>query len=197
MFYLAYGSNVEKKKKIGREIEKDLSPLEYKTLADSLMPEVTTVLNIEFETKRRFYYYSDNFIDAHLTTKTECQYQLRRIFKIIDNRNLFLDYLTSKTLAFRKSEDEYCDWWQRIRTVKLDTIKNNDKLVREHSKNLDHNIVLKRAVNAVATSALYSGLKEYDLAADVADLMSNVNDNTIASYIKSKKAKNSRLKNML
>jgi hypothetical protein len=99
-FILAQGSDVAKKKKIGREIEKDLSPLEYKTLADSLMPEVTTVLNIEFETKRRFYYYSDNFIDAHLTTKTECSYQLCRIFKIIDNRNLFLDYLTSKTLAF-------------------------------------------------------------------------------------------------
>ena len=197
MFYMAYGSNLTTKKKIGSQLEKDLSPLEYKKLADGLMPEVTTVLNIEFETKRRFYYYSDQFIDTHLTTKTPCPYQLSRIFKIIDNRNLFLDYLTSKTLAFRKSEEEYCDWWQRIRTVKLDTVKNNDKLVRDYQKNLDRNIVLKRAVNAVSTSAIYSGLKDFDLAADVADLMSNVNDNTIQSYVKNKKAKYKRLKNML
>ncbi|MBR1735410.1 MAG: hypothetical protein IJ736_00130 [Firmicutes bacterium] len=196
-FYIHYGTDPKVKKEFQAELDKDLPPLDYKVIADKYLPEVTTVINVEFETKRRFYYYSDDFIDSHLKTKTEAPHQLRRIFKIIDNRGLFLDYLTSKTLSFVGTNGEYCDWWQRLRTTKLDTIKNNDKLLRNYSKELDRNIVLKRAVNAVATSALYSGLENFDLAADVTDLMSNINDNTIQSYRKNKAAKKQRLKNLL
>ena len=196
-FYWLHGKDNEKKKEVYELLSKDLTPLDYKPLADSLTPQVTTVLNIEFETKRRFYYYSDQFIDNHLKTTTDCPVPLRRIFRILDNRYLFLDYLTSKTLSFKTSKDVYCDWWQRIRSVKLDTVRNNDELVRKYTKELDRNIVLKRAVNAVATSALYNGLDQYDLKADVTELLSNVNDNTIRSYIKNKAAKKKRLKNML
>ena len=56
---------------------------------------------------------------------------------------------------------------------------------------------MKRAVNAVATSALYNGLDDYDLKADMSDLLSNINDNTIAGYIKNKASKKKRLKNLL
>ncbi len=196
-FYIDHGADAEVITKFQKELDKKKPPLEYKELADSLMPEVTTVLNIEFETKRRFYYYSDKFIDAHLKNTTSCVYQLQRLFKILDNRHLFLDYLTSKTLSFKKTDGSYCDWWQRLRSSKLDTVRSDAKLVREYSKELDHNIVLKRAVNAVATNALYSGLDDYDFRADVSDLLSNINDNTIASYVKNKASKKKRLKNML
>lgn len=196
-FYLEHGAHADLKEEILKELNKNKSPLEYKELADSLMPEVTTVLNIEFETKRRFYYYSDKFIDDQLKNTTSCVQPLQRLFKILDNRHLFLDYLTSKTLSFRKSDGSYADWWQRLRNTKLDTVKTDDKLVRAYSKDLDRNIVMKRAVNAVATSALYNGLDDYDLKADMTDLLSNINDNTIAGYIKNKASKKKRLKNLL
>lgn len=196
-FYIEYGADAALKIEIKKELDKNKTPIEYKELADSLMPEVTTVLNIEYETKRRFYYYSDKFIDNQLKNRTPCVQPLQRLFKILDNRYLFLDYLTSKTLSFKRSDGSYSPWWQRLRSCKLDTIKSDDKLVRAYAKELDRNVVLKRAVNAVATSALYSGLNDYDLQADIGDLMSNINDNTIAGYIKNKASKKKRLKNML
>lgn len=161
------------------------------------MPEVTTVLNIEFETKRRFYYYSDKFIDDQLKNITPCVQPLQRLFKILDNRHLFLDYLTDKTLSFNNSDGSYCDWWRRLRSVKLDTVKSDADLVRSYSKELDRNVVLKRAVNSVATAALYNGRYDMDLPGDVSDLLSNINDNTVVSYIKNKASKKKRLKNLL
>lgn len=177
--------------------------VDYKVLADKYLPPVTTIINVEFETKRKFYYYSDDFIDSLLQTaeRSDVPYPLQRIFKIVDNRGVFLDYLTSKTLSFKKlGSDEYVPWWQRLRTCKLDGLKADDKLLRDYSKSLDNVIVTKRAINAVGTAALYSGLIDCDFKADISDLLSNVNDNTINymdTYDKNKKKHYKRLKNRL
>lgn len=196
-FYILYGSSEEIKRKFKKALDNDLVPQDYYNLSVGVLPDVTTVINIEFETKRKFYYYSDKFIDDVLKIKSEAPHQLHRIFKIIDNRAVFLDYLSSKTIAFYKNDD-YSDWWQRLRCVKLDGIKTDDKLVREYAKNLDKSIVVNRAINAVATSALYSNIDGFDFKEDVSDLLSNINDNTIyRNYVKNKQSKAKRLKNML
>lgn len=200
-FYLMYGKDDVLKEKFKKALDEDLSPQKYKDLTIGIMPDVTTVMNIEFETKRKFYYYSDQFIDSVLKTNNRnlIDPSLARIYKIIDNRGLFLDYLTSKSLCF-KNGVKYVDWWERIRRVKLsDVVVNAPDLIRDYSKDLEKNIVIKRAVNAVSTVALYeSGLKGFDFCQDVSDLLSNFNDNSFFnSYVKNKKKKYKRLKNLL
>ena len=53
--------------------------------------------------------------------------------------------------------------------------------------------------NAVATSALYSNsnIDGFDVNADIEDLLSNINDNTLSKYVKNKTVKYKRLKNLL
>jgi len=57
---------------------------------------------------------------------------LQRIYKILDYRSLFLDYLTSKTLSFHK-DGKYLSWWERLRNVKHEGKKVDGKLLRDYS----------------------------------------------------------------
>ena len=201
-FYLMYGSDDEIKADFQKALAEDLAPSKYKEVVKGIMPDCTTVINVEFETKRKFYYYSDKFIDGMLKTNNRrlVDPALERIYKIIDNRGIFLDYLTSNTLSFKTSDDEYVDWWSRIRRVKLpDTVVDAPELIRDYSKELDKAIVIKRAANAVGTVALYSGNTGIDFQEDISDLLSNFNDNDIFydSYKKNKLKKYNRLKNMI
>lgn len=205
-FYVKYGSDKALIDKFSGLLNSDSSTwIDYKVAADKYMPQVTTVINVEFETKRKFYYYSDDFIDSVLKSRErdDVPRQLQRIFKIVDNRALFLDYLTSKTLSFKNpGTDDFVAWWQRLRSCKLDSIKSDDKLLRNYSRELDKVIVTKRAINAVGTVAIYSGLSDFNFKADVSDLLAEVNDNTMAadylSMYKRVKTRNiNRLKNRL
>ena len=78
---------------------KNTTLADYKRLADKHLPKTTAVINIEYETKRKFYYYSDKFIEAFKHTPRSISKPLERLYKILDNRSIFLDYLTSKTLT--------------------------------------------------------------------------------------------------
>jgi hypothetical protein len=205
-FYVENGTDEVIKSRFEKLLGSDSSTwVDFKVAADSCMPQVTTIINVEYETKRKFYYYSDDFIDSVLHTKEreDSPEQLRRIFKIVDNRGLFLDYLTSKTLSFKDpGKDDYVSWWKRLRSCKLDTIKSDDKLLRNYSRELDKIVVTKRAINAVGTAALYSGLSDFDFQADVSDLLSEINDNTMAAdyygmYKRIKNRNKNRLKNRL
>lgn len=152
---------------------------QYKEMADAYMPEITTVMNIEFETKRRFYYYSDDFIDEVLkmmSGREELPPPLRRIYKIIDNRVVFLDYLTSRTVCFSKS-GKYVAWWERLRNTKLDGLALEEKLVRDYSSELDLRAAQVRFINTVATNAVYNNNVETDFIEDISDVLSNLNDN--------------------
>jgi len=200
-FYLMYGNDAKIKEEFQKALADELAPMKYKEICNGIMPDCTTVINVEFETKRKFYYYSDRFIDEVLKTNGRelVDPALERIYKIIDNRGIFLDYLTSKTLSF-KNGDDYVDWWSRIRRVKLpDTVVSSPEFIREYSKELNKNIVIKRAANAISTVALYNGNDGYNFTEDVSDLLSNFNDNDsfYFSYAKNKAKKHKRLKNLL
>jgi len=194
MFYLEYGTNDEVKHKFETALQnKTMNAEQYRALAESYMPEVTTIMNIEFETKRRFYYYTDNQIENFKTKdRTNLPEPLNRIFKIHDNSNVYLDFLTNKAVSFRrlvgadekgKSEKEiYEQWWYRLRCAKLEGIETDEKLVREYSKNLDKRIVQRKLVNNVATNAVYGQKVKTEFIEDISDLLSNLNDNDAHDY---------------
>lgn len=173
---------------IEKKLNSGLSLKECKKIADKYCPEITCVLNIEYETKRKFYYYSDKFIDRQKIHERQCELPLKRIYKIIDNRDLFLDYLTSKTLSFHKhlkeKEDEpkWMDWWKRLRNTKLNTINTGTKLVREYAYKTDKNIVQKRAVNSIITAVVYSDVQSGNFIKDISDLLADMSDNDKYRY---------------
>ena len=156
--------------------------LDFKRLAEEYTPRVTAVVNIEYETKRKFYYYSDSFIDGFKNIPRNVPKALERLYKILDNRSVFLNHLTSKTLAFHKGRDmngdiQYLSWWQRLRNTKLDGIKVNEKLLRDYSYAMDKKFVQRRAINAVASSAVYDDKVDSGFIDDLSDFLSDVSDN--------------------
>ena len=183
-FYLTHGTNPEIKAIYQSAIDNPATTLpQFKTLAKQHMPKVTTILNIEYETKRKFYYYSDDYINdfkldiARSTTPP----QLARIYKILDYRSLFLDYLTSTTLSFYKLDDQgekqYLAWWQRLRNTKHNGKNINAKLLREYSTNMDKRVVQKRIINSIASNAVYDDRLDTNFIEDLSDFISDISDN--------------------
>jgi len=150
----------------------------FKRLADEFMPKVTTVLNIEYETKRKFYYYSDHIIDGFRLTEArgEISTPLQRIYKILDYRSLFLDYLTGKTLSFHKG-GKYLQWWERLRNTKHEGKRVDGKLLRDYSYKMDKVAVQKRAIKAIASLAVYDDKLETGFVEDFTDMLSDISDN--------------------
>ena len=182
-FYLEHGKDSKRLAEYRAAYEnKNTTLADFKRLADKYMPKTTAIINIEYETKRKFYYYSDTFIDYFKHIPRDIPKPLERIYKILDNRSIFLDYLTSQTLAFHKSkEDEnsikYLSWWKRLRDTKLGGIKADEKLLRDYSCEMEKKCVQKRAINAVASSAVYDGRVETGFIKDLSDFLSDVSDN--------------------
>ncbi|MCL2413543.1 MAG: hypothetical protein FWC98_05350 [Bacteroidales bacterium] len=55
-------------------------------------------------------------------------------------------------------EPNYLAWWERLRNVKLDGIKTDEKLLRDYTFHMDKKAVQKRAIAAVASSAVYDDI---------------------------------------
>ena len=107
---------------------------------------------------------------------------LERIYKILDNREIFLNYLNTKTLAFHKGKDingnvQYLDWWKRLRRAKACGIKADEKLLRDYSFEMDKKCVQRRAINALASSAVYDDKLDTGFIEDVSDFLSDLSDN--------------------
>ncbi|MCL2703419.1 MAG: hypothetical protein FWE91_07425 [Defluviitaleaceae bacterium] len=154
------------------------------------IPEVTIVTNIEFQTMRKFYYSSEQFIIDMLKhiDRPGATAQLEHLFKIIDNRAVFIDYLTSKSVCFVKEKfkdkapgeiEICCDWWERLRNTKLDGIKPGKNLIREYSTALDQRQVARRMIGAVATHAVCDDDVETGFTEDITDFLTRLNDNDI------------------
>lgn len=181
LFYLEYGNDIRSKKEIQLLLQNETTRHEdIKLLADILTPATTIILNIEFQTKRKFYYYADSQIEL-LSCYTELDHDpLKRLFKIIDNRQIFLDYLTSTTVAFVNEKGNYLDFWKRLRSLKLDNIhKVCNKYSRDYSTNIDLQKQLSRTLNTIATTSLYRNNIDGNFMDDISDLLCTLNDNDV------------------
>jgi hypothetical protein len=207
-FYLQYGKD-EKIKEEMRNIKKKYSSnliyvrdyLYYK------LPEVTLIMNVEYQTMRKFYYYSDKakFIEQ---LPTSCNNEFKRIYQILDNRKVFLDYLTSTTVSFKKSNWEelqqnylvskgkalieldkkelseldkiiHLDWWWRLRNLKVKS-KSDSKFVRAYPRNLDLQKLIARLKGDMASINLYLGKDDTCITQDFSYVLNMLNDNSFA-----------------
>ena len=202
-FYFEYGKDSTIKKQI-KNLLKFGSSEDIKILADDLVPSLTLITNIEFQTKRKFYSTMDKSISL-LKTVT-CKYlELERLYKIFDNKDIFHEYLTTEVLRFvdynshtRKKNCNIANWWQRLQSVKLNNVINdeNRKLIRQYQNNLDVQIMKRNTLYSLSTLSLYIN-KDNDnsITSDVLDFMSYLNESDIEKSIKYKKKKSAILRN--
>ncbi|MDU1848466.1 MAG: hypothetical protein E6778_23420, partial [Niallia nealsonii] len=95
-FYLEFGSNDSYKSEIQYLLSRD--SIDYEkvvSLADLLVPKVILVLNVEMETKRKFYYSMDNSVEVLLKVHSKnVPVYARNLYLKLDNKQIFHDHIT-------------------------------------------------------------------------------------------------------
>lgn len=192
-FYLLLGKDktILKQFRFIKEHIKDYSIDELKNIVLSVCPSPTLVINIEFQVMRKFFHTFDAALDKFAPQiDHECDCELFRIFQILDNRKLFLEYLTRCTVSFEKDvsfdekkemiendkESIYLDFWKRLRRVKLDSCYKGE-LYRSYTKNLNRDLIVSRIKGLLATLSLYDGNFDSDITDDMSSLITVLNDN--------------------
>ena len=217
MFYIEHGSDAQLKEQLQAYIKtykyKSSNMGEWEKRLKGILPEVTIVMNIEFQTKRKFYQTCNS---ADMTVPVPKDNILCNIYRIIDNRKIFLNYLTSQTVSFidKESEDkDYLQWWKAIRSCKMKKPLFDLSLIREYGRNMNLERLKQDIVSKVATASVYmNNTNEHNFSEDIVDLLTNLNDNdimfinkhgeinpsiAIKNYKYIKEQKNTKLKGLL
>lgn len=152
---------------------------------DQILPKITQICNLEFQTKRHFYRSFGNTI-GHTG-----DIALGRLFWILNHRKLFLELLTRDTVRFVKDKDksakdlvesDYMAFWRRVRACKT-PCESDTELVRTYERNVN----IKRAktdfASKVATLSVLRGNTDNNFAFNVADTLCFFNDNDINKII--------------
>ncbi|MGL5151624.1 MAG: hypothetical protein ACRC7N_13755, partial [Clostridium sp.] len=112
-FYCQFGKDENIKLQLEKLLSSKISRYQdIKKIVTSVLPYPTIVMNFEYQTMRKFYSSSHNLIDQLDYNKffNDESDILQRLYKIVDNRKIFLDYLTSKQVCFKRivptGEDE-------------------------------------------------------------------------------------------
>lgn len=222
-FYLEHGLDQEQKTKILELInDKNLDYEKICELADILVPPVTKILNVEIETKRKFYYSMDESINTFLNIKTpNIKDYAKKLYRILDNKQVFHNHLTCKNdknegvIRFldykaknrlgkgwtKKEKYPTSDFWKRLQMTKVNKkyYDRDVKLVREYQDTLSIEIMKKKITNMVSTYSLYvhGDDVQNDTYHDVLDFMATLNETDMEKAILYKQNKKSLIANRL
>lgn len=201
-WYQEFGSNEYYKIEINKIITGivTISPDKLQELADKLAPKVTLIMNVEYQTMRKHTKSYDLLPFRDNSSKgIAC-----RIYDYFDNRKIICDYLTHYTFRLIKYDDDnnksrcpYCGFWESLRHTKMVDVKltpDQVKLVRNYSRNLNADLLKKRALNSAVTYGLYTrGINEDDVTQDFVEVLCKLNDNDIHDAYTFKKKKSLQL----
>lgn len=184
-FYIDNGKDINLINKYKKMLNStNVTSEDFRKELKGVLPTPTLILNLEYQTMRKFYYYADDLIDT-LPIVNDCEeIQLLRLFQILDNRKIFLDYLNKDVVRYIKSKDlkkkdfEDIDFWKRLRTCKLDTLCNV-KFSRNYDSKNDINLIASKILSNISTLNLYLGNETTDYAQDIYTAINILNDNDI------------------
>lgn len=213
IFYIRHGKNSVVKNYFISELKnEDYTATNYNMIAFKYnLLDTTTIINIEYQTMRRFYYFSDSIIDSFYYNDSRIiDSRLLRLYQILDNRLIFLNYLTHYSFSLMKNvtylEMGYTDMWERLRRTRLEFSEEDDKFKRLYpKKSVDYERAKKDLKRAMARFSVVAGNEDdKSINEDLSLLMTIFNDNNInddgivtlvdAEYSKFKRKKKKDLK---
>ena len=205
-WYLEYGSNEAIKKELlecvqsNYENSDNIDQLEK--IVNKYLPPVTLIMNIEFQTKRKFYYDCDEWLSMYgIATKKMFSYSqfgfvnekwlpLYRLHNIYSLRSEICNYLTSVTVAFvdnkGKKEETLCYWWKRINEVYIEEYaKKVLDLYRIRENHLDSEKSKRRLCSSLAHFYMVKKNTLDDksnFTEDISDVLCYLNDNDFYGF---------------
>lgn len=188
-WYLTHGWDGSLKKDLEKVLktcyEKNSNTDEIRKRIKGVLPEVTVICNIEFETKRKFYHSWSGFEISEVPEDAPAA--LTRVYQILENRQMFLDYLTSRTVRFvkdrNKKDSDYAEWWKRIRSCKVASYVQGE-YKRIFRREPDKQRAIRRLSGDVAylSMLIHEDTKERPFVEDLSDVLSNLNDNNFRGF---------------
>ena len=187
-WYLDFGSDKELKVQLRKlletcNIKSDNNP-RIESAIKGILPEPTTVLNFEFETKRKFYLKCAHFISCY-DYKHKGHEDLKRLYKVLSLRREFIDKLMTEVVSFVKDNTDpdspELDFWHRIRCTKIED--QPDKPILRAWYSYSNNLDLQRSKNSLARNiAGLSIIKrneasESTFSEDIWEALTLLNDN--------------------
>lgn len=200
-FYMEYGRDETVKAEIARLFSNRTTPItDFKAMADGLVPDLTNVVNIEFETKRKF---TANFKFPKIEYPKGIAEYSKRLHLILEMRTSMVDFLTDKTIRFVKFKGKYgevrrdrrptANWWTRLASCpELTGISYG--LCKEYQHKFDSirykNISLKNIAKMSSYYELENGIIGSDdtVDCDFTEFLANMNDNDYELYTVHKKS---------
>ena len=195
-WYLDHGRDEERKERVRKALESchiDSDNNEaLEKLADGFLPPVTLMMNVEFQTKRRFFAsFQETFTDSTVYTYSG-EPVLTGLMKLLSVTPDILRYLTSESICFvvdRNGEgteaDRMCDWWRRIHTCRIPyTEKSVLDLWREYDRQTDLGRSRARLQSAIAQFNIIArqSLDPHRFSEDVSDALCALNDNDFYGF---------------
>ncbi len=189
--------NKQRKAEFRRLLDgKETSCTVIKEKINGLVPEVTLILNFEFQTMRKFF----SSIELKPFASNLGNYEL---YILLDLRKSITNYLTHNTLRLiDKGKDtnctrgEYTAFWERLRNTKFISApvpEDSWKLIRQYTHGINAEMVRLQAGKLVATLSVYEERFQTDINQDIISLVSSLNDNDINRIQKHKKKKINQL----
>ncbi len=194
-WYLEYGKDQVLKDELKELINScyvnaDNAPQIEKKLK-GLLPDVTIITNIEFQTKRRFYVSCESFMEE-MIFRYEGKPELQRIYKVLSCQREICDYLTTNTVCFvenkGKRSEKMTDWWKRINSCKIKwTSPAILELHREYDRHADLKRSVRRLKNCIAQFNILNrnSLAPSSFIEDISDALSYFNDNDFYGFASS------------
>lgn len=202
-FYLEYGTDEYYKKSCKELLDADVKDwIAIRSLADTLLPPVHCICNIEFQYLRDFYKScqlpaldKDEILNVYKCTDIITEYLTEHTFKLVD-------FDPDKHHGASKYKIKPIPLWSLIQKRKFSNLKNVEQaLVREYSSNTNVEMLKNRVYSSVSTLSLcINGDNNDSLIKDIETLIAITNDNDIeAQRIKKvqKKARVSELDSSL
>lgn len=208
-WYMCYGENPAIKLDIMQLNENPDTPAKsYKKLADKLVPDLTVVCNVEFQTKRKYY---DRLDIPLITTETGAKQSVYNIFEcyqtILDKLTCGGDYERNGCIRFIKYKGDWAEiprlkrpvasWWQLLQNCKPYELGSdlNFEILRKYQVSLDIERRKNCALSGIASNiAYYKKSKDTPFENDLYDLVSSLNDNDLRYYNRNKIKKYNELK---
>lgn len=208
IFYLKHGQDYELKCKLSNLIANpDTLSSEFTKLLKGVVPKVTTVCNIEFQVKRKFFSrltikdcdqstldefnYLFSLFNGIKVDSTNYRYylynfigQTKSITNFITKNTIrFVRYKSDKDLAIPKHKREMADFWKRLRACEPYELSNiGCEYCRTYQQSIDKELILNGLVSKMAIYAAYNSFADDVVwtADEVSsDVLNHLNDNDL------------------
>ena len=192
-WYIEFGKNEERKEQLRALLQKchvnsDNNHHLEKQIA-GVLPPITTIMNVEYQTKRKFYLSFDKQIED-VAKKADAPKHLGRLFGILLLRDAIQKYLTKASVSFvedKKADPEerkFCSWWQRIHSCKITDVGDFDGLIRTRELRSDVEKTKRRIYSGIAHLSILRNcsVEERSFREDIQDALCYFNDNDFYGF---------------